>query len=256
MRERTRRKKGGGVARARLETAGEQGLVVELGDRIDPAVSARVRWLARALADHLPEGVLELVPTYRSLLVVHDPLRLSRAHLAARVEALLEEMPEEPAPASAARLVRVPACYGGELGPDLEAVARHHGLTPAQVVELHSSAAYVVYMLGFTPGFAYLGGLPERLATPRLDTPRPLVAAGSVGIAGVQTGIYPVASPGGWRIVARTPLRLFDPASRTPFLFAPGDRVRFEPVARERFDAIAAAVAAGAPDPGAAEDGR
>jgi inhibitor of KinA len=248
--QRQGRKAGGGAPRARLASAGEQGLVVELGDRIDPAVNARVRWLARTVSERIRDGVVEVVPTYRSLLVVHDPLRLPRARLASRVEALLEEMPEEPA-ASVGRQVRVPACYGAEHGPDLEAVARLHGMAPDEVVELHSSAAYVVYMLGFTPGFPYLGGLPDRLATPRLDVPRPVVAAGSVAIAGVQAGIYPVASPGGWRILARTPLRLFDPGSRSPFLFAPGDQVRFEPITRERFDEISAATAAGAYHPAA-----
>jgi len=233
------------VARVRLASMGEQGLVVELGDAIDPAVNARVRWLARAVVERLGAEVLEVVPTYRSLLLVHDPVRVPRARLAARVRSLLARMPADAGRDLPGRLVHVPACYGGAHGPDLDEVARLHGLSPAAVVERHAAATYVVYMLGFTPGFAYLGGLDEGLATPRLAAPRPRVEAGAIGIAGTQTGIYPVASPGGWRIVARTPLRLFDAARPSPFLFAAGDRVRFEPVDAARFDLLARDAAAG-----------
>lgn len=229
---------------ARMLSAGERGLVVELGDEVDDALNARVHALARAVAARLGAEVLELVPTYRSLLVVHDPLRVSRARLAARIAELLEGLPVDASP-GAARLVRIPACYGGPFGPDLDAVAELHGLGARELVDLHAGPGYLVHMLGFTPGFPYLGGMPRRLATPRLDAPRARVAAGSVGVAGEQTGIYPVESPGGWRILARTPLRLFDPRAQDPFLLAPGDRVRFEPIGPEEFDAIARAVAAG-----------
>ncbi len=226
-----------------LRTAGERGLVVELGDRIDPEVNARVRWLARAVASRLGDRVSEVVPTYRSLLVLHDPLRVSRARLVRGVRALLAEIPASVAREGTGRLVRVPACYGGELGPDLEAVARDAGLAAEEAVALHAAPTYRVHMLGFTPGFPYLGGLPPRLAAPRLDSPRSRVAAGSVGIAGPQTGIYPVESPGGGRIVARTPILLFDRAAASPFLLAPGDRIRFRPVDRAAYDEIAALVA-------------
>jgi inhibitor of KinA len=228
-----------------LRTAGEGGLVVELGDRIDPEVNARVHRLARAVREGLAGRVIEVVPTYRSLLVRHDPLREPRRRLARDVRALLAELPAGPEAAGAvtARTVYVPACYGGELGPDLDFVARHAGLAPGEAVAIHAAATYQVFMLGFTPGFPYLGGLSPRLATPRLETPRERVPAGGVGIGGAQTGIYPVESPGGWRLVARTPLRLFDPGAPAPFLLAPGDRLRFVPVERDEFDFIAARVA-------------
>ena len=229
----------------RMRSVGEQGLAVELGEAIDPEVNARVHWLARAVASRCGSEVIELVPSYRSVLVVHDPLRVSRVHLETVIREVLADLPRDPAIGSAGRLVHVPACYGGQLGPDLEAVTRDRGLTPEEAIALHSGATYRVYMLGFTPGFPYLGGLPARLATPRLDVPRQLVEAGSIGIAGEQSGIYPVASPGGWRLIARTPLRLFDPSAAAPFLFAAGDRVRFEPIDASRFEQIAAGVAAG-----------
>jgi inhibitor of KinA len=229
----------------RMLPAGEQGLVVDFGEVIDPAVNARVRQLARAVAARLADVVLEVVPTYRSLLVIHDPLRVPRARLASRMEALLAEFPAGAPPEGTGRVAHLPVCYGGEFGPDLDLVAQAHHLEPRQVEEIHAAGSYLVYMLGFTPGFPYLGGLSERIAVPRLDTPRTHVPAGSVGIAGTQTAIYPIDSPGGWRLIGRTPVRLFDPRSESPFLLAPGDRVRFVPVGPERYAAIASEVAAG-----------
>lgn len=227
-----------------LRSAGEGGIVVELGDVIDPALNARVHRLAREVRARLADRIVEVVPTYRSLLVRHDPLRVPRRALVRELEALVAALPAGEEAAAAARTVHVPTCYGGELGPDLEDVARHTGLSPAEVVALHSGATYQVFMLGFTPGFPYLGGMPAPLATPRLETPRQRVEAGTVGIGGVQTGIYPVASPGGWRLVGRTPLRLFDPGAPAPFLLAPGDSLRFVPVDRAAYEDIARRVAA------------
>jgi inhibitor of KinA len=134
--------------------------------------------------------------------------------------------------------VKIPVCYGGELGPDLGDVAQHCGLSPEQVVERHSGTVYTVYFIGFSPGFPYMGGLPESLATPRLKTPRTSVAAGSVGIGGSQTGLYPMQWSGGWRLLGRTPLRMFDPAANPPSRLQPGDLVKFDPIARETFDAM------------------
>jgi len=228
-----------------MRSAGERALVVELGDGIDPEVNSRVHWLARAIAGRLQDRIIEVVPTYRSLLVRHDPLRVPRTRLAREIEALLADMPADVERDAQGRTVHVPACYGGDLGPDLESVARHQGLDAAEVVAIHAAGTYQVFMLGFTPGFPYLGGMSKRIAAPRLETPRERVPAGSIGIGGEQTGIYPVESPGGWRLIARTPLRLFDPRAPSPFLLAPGDRLRFAPIGREEYDAIARRVAAG-----------
>ena len=228
----------------RLRTAGEQGLVVELGSAIDPEVNARVHRLAAAILGELRDEVLEVIPSYRSLLVVFDPLGVTRARLAARVEALAARA-SPGAPANQGRRVSIPVCYGGEFGPDLAFVAAHSGLTPQQVVEIHSGGSYLVHMLGFTPGFPYLGGLSKSIAAPRLETPRARVPAGAVGIAGEQTGIYPVESPGGWRLIGRTPLRLFDPRAPQPFLLAAGDVLRFLSVSLEQFAALRLRVEAG-----------
>lgn len=232
--------------------------MVELGDRIDPELNARVHRLARAVSARLGPSIIEVVPTYRSLLVRHDPLRLPRRRLAREIGAILAELPPGPAPAAEGRVVRVPACYGGELGPDLDFVASHAGLDPREVIEIHAAATYQVFMLGFTPGFPYLGGMSPRIATPRLETPRQRLPAGSIGIGGEQTGIYPVESPGGWRIIARTPVRLFDPGAPSPFLLAPGDRLRFVPIGRADLEGMARRVAARAyaPEISAGGDGQ
>ncbi len=239
-----------GPPAARFLSLGEGGLTVELGDAVDGQVNERVHLLAAALQRELVDLIEEVVPTYRSLTLYFDPLRVSRAVLVADVTRLLRDFPaatagEGTASEAAFREVHIPVCYGGELGPDLGFVAEHHRLSPEEVVRLHGEPLYRVYMLGFTPGFPYLGGLSPRLATPRLDQPRARVAAGSVGIAGPQTGIYPVESPGGWRIIGRTPLRLFDPAAREPFLLRAGDRLRFRAVEAGELAEIAARVAEG-----------
>jgi antagonist of KipI len=226
----------------RFLSHGEGGLVVELGDTIDPALNARVHRLARAVREALGPTIEEVVPSYRSLLVAFDPLRVSRAELESSLRAL-SPAAREVGETSPSRVIEIPVCYGGQHGPDLAAVAAHAGLPEAEVIRLHAAPDYLVYMLGFTPGFPYLGGLDPRLATPRLASPRSEVPGGAVAIGGVQTGIYPVPSPGGWRLVGGTPLRLFDPRLASPFLVAPGDRIRFVPVDAAAFDRIAAQVA-------------
>jgi inhibitor of KinA len=223
--------------------AGDRGLLVEFGDRIDPAINARVRALDSSLRRRPVRGVIETIPTYRSLAIVYDPLEVGFHDLLDLVRARAEQGGE--AAELPSRIVTIPACYGGEQGPDIAFVAEYGRVTIPQVIEIHSSAEYLVYMIGFTPGFPYLGGLDERLAAPRLETPRKLVPAGSVGIAGNQTGIYPMESPGGWRLIARTPVRLFDPGRESPVLLRSGDRVRFEPIGREAFLAIEEAEAQG-----------
>lgn len=213
----------------RVVPAGDNGWTVEFGEVIDPAVNDRVLAFAEALEARLPTGVVEVVPTFSAATVYFDPLVADADRLADRLRALAAAPPA--ASGRASRLLEVPVRYGGEDGPDLEAVAREAHLSEARVVALHASVEYRVYMLGFTPGFPYLGRVPEAIALPRLATPRVRVPAGSVGLAGTQTGIYPMESPGGWRLIGRTPLRLYDPARDQPFLLEPGDRVRFVPTA-------------------------
>ncbi len=211
--------------------AGDQTVVAELGDSIEPECNRRVHDLMSAIESSEVRGVVDLVPTYRSLLVQYDPLVISHADLVARVSEVETGLDE--VQVTDPRVVEIPTLYSGEYAPDLEFVADNAGLTPEEVVTIHSDADYLVYMIGFTPGFPYLGGLAERLRTPRLDTPRSKIAAGSVGIADSQTGVYPVESPGGWRLIGRTPLKLFDPIRETPSTIMAGDHVRFVPLADE-----------------------
>ena len=222
-------------AEPRFLLAGDSALVIEFGDEISEEVNCKVHTLADALGKSFLLGLGELVPTYRSLLIHYDPLRLSYGEVKAFVSEVLQECEERPS--IELRVVEVPVVYGGEFGPDIEFVAEHNGLTVEEVIRLHSGATYIVYMLGFTPGFTYLGGLPEVLATPRLPTPRELVPAGSVGIAGAQTGVYPIATPGGWRLIGRTSLKLFDLNREPPVPLRPGDRLRFMPISEEEFRA-------------------
>jgi inhibitor of KinA len=206
-----------------IRAMGEAALLVELGAEIDAALNARVHQLARAI--ETVSGVIETVPGYTTLLVEFDPSRLPQSSLEARVVSTLASFSF--APSHPPRVVAIPTRYGGEFGPDLEFVARHNGITPEKVVRLHTRQPYQVFMLGFAPGFPYLGILPKQIAAPRLETPRAKIPAGSVGIAGRQTGIYPRESPGGWRLIGRTAVKLFDPYSDPPTLLQPGDLVRF-----------------------------
>jgi inhibitor of KinA len=204
----------------------DRSLALLFGEGISLEAHAGVLAAVRALAGL--RGVVNLHPAYASVLVDFDPRLTHAARLEEEIAHALERAAQEPLPPP--RTVEIPVCYGGEFGPDLEDVASHHGMTPERVVELHSGAAYLVYFLGFSPGFPYLGGLPDELATPRLPVPRKLVPAGSVAIGGSQTGVYPLASPGGWRLIGRTPLRLFRPDDPKPTLLRMGDRVLFRPL--------------------------
>ena len=211
--------------------AGDQALVVELGDAISPECNRRVHNLMAAIENQGIEGVIDLVPTYRSLLVLYDAMQLSHTEVQDRLLKIERSLDE--GAVGKPRVVHVPTLYSGEHAPDLAFVAQNAGLTPADVVSIHSGTDYLVYMMGFTPGFPYLGGLSEKLVTPRLATPRVRIPAGSVGIAESQTGVYPVESPGGWRLIGRTPLRLFDPKREPPSLIVAGDYVRFVPLSGE-----------------------
>jgi KipI family sensor histidine kinase inhibitor len=222
----------------RIHPLAESGLLVELGDAIDPALVARVAALAATLDAAALPGVLDVVPSYTTILVAFDPIRIDPDRLAADVRRLAAGTSASAAPS--ARLVEIPVSYGGDLGPDLTAVAAHAGLAPTAVVDRHAAAEYVVACMGFAPGFGFLVGLPPDLAIPRRANPRTRVPAGSVGIGGAQTGVYPLETPGGWHLIGRTPLRLFDPDRDAPFLLQPGDRVSFRPISVADYRAIAA----------------
>lgn len=229
-------------AKALFRPAGDRGILVEYGQGIDPAVNTKVRAMARLLEQDMPSGVHEVIPTYRSLLILYDPLISGFDTLVnelVRLETTLDHI-TLPAP----DVVEIPVCYGGEYGPDMDTVARIHELCLEEVIRIHCSTDYLIYMVGFTPGFPFLGGLDERLHTPRLTTPRMRVPRGSVGIANNQTGIYPVTSPGGWQIIGRTPLTLFAPDRPNPFLYKAGDAIRFRPITSGEFERLAAQEAA------------
>ena len=212
---------------------GEQGLTIEFGETINLQTNESVLAFAAAVERAAIPGVMEVVPTYRSATIYFDLRRTDSDTVTAQLRLLLDT--ESSAIHPACTTHHIPVCYGGEWGPDLLDIAEQAGLTPSDVVTLHASVVYHVYMVGFSPGFPYLGTVPDRIAAPRVPTPRKQVAAGSVGIAGNQTGIYPHASPGGWRIIGRTPIRLFDLTKPQPFLVAAGDRVQFFPINMEKF---------------------
>ncbi len=211
-----------------IQPVGDAALLVALGDHIDLQLNRKVHALAKCLAGLTGAGLGECLPSYTTLLVQYDSLRLDYPAAERLVRECIRQIPADTA--WQPRIVEIPLVYGGEYGPDLGFVAQHAGLSEAEVIRRHSAAAYPVYMMGFTPGFPYLGGLDPQLAAPRLDTPRSRVPAGSVGIAGEQTGIYPLVSPGGWQIIGRTARVLFDVRSDPPCLIAPGDEVHFIPV--------------------------
>jgi len=216
--------------------AGDRGLLVEYGDGIDPDINNKVRSMAIVMEQETLEGVLETIPTYRSLLIIYNPSITNPAKLKKEILALEERLSQIKIPLP--DTVEIPVCYGGEFGPDIKFVAEHSSMTTDDVIRIHSQNEYRIYMIGFTPGFPFLGGLPEVLHTPRLETPRSFVPEGSVGIANNQTGIYPVASPGGWQLIGRTPIRLFTPASSNPFLYKAGDRIKFKPISAEDYSRL------------------
>ncbi len=221
----------------KIIAASDSSVLVIFGEAIAPEMRTQVLGLFHALQARGDARIRNLHPGYVSLLVDFDPLAMTHAEVAAMVESLLSA--DVSNPAGRGRVVEIPVCYGAEFGPDLESVASHTGLAAEEVVRAHSAADYRVAFLGFTAGFAYLDGMPQRLSTPRLSTPRRAVAPGSVGIAGGQTGIYPTETPGGWRLIGRTPLRMFDPKVRQPTLVLPGDCVRFVSIARAEFERVA-----------------
>ncbi len=229
---------------ARLLPMGDRALVIEFGERLDPELSARIAAAAQHLRASPPPGVLDIVPAYTTLALHYDPAVIGAG--TTPYEALIEQIEawlhaQADSDLLPGRLVEIPVCYGGSLGEDLEEIARRHGLTPEEVVTIHCAKDYRVYLLGFVPGFAYLGDLDSRIATPRRDAPRPQVPAGSVAIGGDQTGVYPLETPGGWHLIGRTPVKMFTPEAEPPCLLGAGDTVRFVPISRAEFDALSGA---------------
>jgi inhibitor of KinA len=227
----------------RFLPTGDRALSVELGEEISVEINTRVRALDYLIEQKAVPGVIETVPSYRALLVYYDPAVLGYDALCAELTTLAEQATTTTMPP--AREVELPCCYEGELGPDLEAAAARLALPVDELVRLHAEAEYLVYFIGFTPGLPYMTGAPERLTIPRLDTPRVKLPAGSVAIGGSQCCVYSVESPGGFWLLGRTPVRLYDPAATEPILLRPGDHVRFRRIDRREFDDIASRVAAG-----------
>ncbi|WP_207534333.1 5-oxoprolinase subunit PxpB [Desertivirga arenae] len=224
----------------------EKAITLEFGNQIEEKTSIRISQFHSKLKEFPFEGLLAVVPAYTTLSVFYDPLlvinskRLSGLDCFERISNYLTELEsrEDRSMASESDLISIPVYYGGDKGPDLQAVADHTRLSREEIIRLHSSAAYKVYMIGFTPGFAYLGGMPEQLATPRKTTPAKTVPAGSIGIAGIQTGIYPLSSPGGWQIIGQTPIKLFDVNRAKPALVKAGDIIKFSSIDLEEFNQL------------------
>ena len=227
----------------RILLTGDTSLSVEFGDEIDEAINRDIRAYKIALEKAAVPGIVETVPTYRSLMVHYDPSVIRYGELREKLEKLLDEMAAVTIPS--APVLEIPVLYGGEMGPDLPFVAKHAGLSEEEVIRIHSSAEYLIYMLGFTPGFTYLGGMSDKIAAPRLQLPRVRIPAGSVGIAGKQTGVYPIDSPGGWQLIGRTPVKMYDPDREVPILPEAGQYIKFYPVTQEEYDGILREVEAG-----------
>jgi len=217
----------------RILTVGDCAVSVEFGQEISLEINHKVMALKMVLEREPIRGIVELIPTYCSLLIQYDPMELRYGQLRDRLEALVTQLDEVEMPPK--QVVEIPVAYGGEYGPDLGEVARVHNISEDEVIKLHSEPEYPIYMLGFVAGFPYLGGMNKAIATPRKKSPRLKIEAGSVGIAGEQTGIYSVESPGGWQIIGRTPLKLYDVNRNEPVLLKAGQYIKFKPITKEEF---------------------
>ncbi|MCC5910401.1 MAG: 5-oxoprolinase subunit PxpB [Clostridiaceae bacterium] len=220
--------------------AGDRALVMEFGNCISEEINEKIRAMTIAIETKNIEGVVELVPTYRSLMVHYNPLIIEYTVLLTTLQALEEELEniELPAP----QIIEIPTLYGGDYGPDIETVAQHNALTVEEVIQTHTSGEYLIYMLGFTPGFPYLGGMDKKIATPRLQSPRTKIKGGSVGIAGSQTGIYSIDSPGGWQLIGWTPVKLYDENAEKPILLKAGNYIKFKEIDEKEYKRIAPSI--------------
>lgn len=220
--------------------AGDKAVTIEYGNEISEDISSKVRAMMVALESNKIEGIIEVVPTYRSLMIHYDALIIGYDNLVKKLKLLESNLKDISLPEP--EVMEIPTLYGRENGLDIENVAHHNKITVEEVIEIHSSKEYLIYMLGFTPGFPYLGGMDERIATPRLKAPRTKINKGAVGIAGSQTGIYPIDSPGGWQLIGRTPLKLYEPNREVPILLKAGNYIKFVPISENQYKAIEKAV--------------
>jgi len=225
--------------RAKYLAAGDRALIVEVGDKIEEAANTKIRGLNLAIIGSNIKGILEMVPTYRSIMIIYNPMEIEFDELVDRIKSLEKNVNNMVL--TEARVVEIPTVYGGEYGPDINFVAEHNKISVEEVIKIHTSVEYLIYMIGFTPGFPYLGGMSDKIETPRLKTPRTKIPAGSAGIAGKQTGIYPIESPGGWQLIGRTPVKLYDPNRCKPVLLEAGDYIKFVAVDEKEYKYILAA---------------
>ncbi|MBY6037132.1 5-oxoprolinase subunit PxpB [Fictibacillus nanhaiensis] len=221
-----------------LQPLGDNSVIIELGDDISPDIQRKVKEVSSFFDEHAFDWVIEYVPGFSTVAVFYDPIKIKSTklpyeHVCEELTSLLKHVKVKQD--SEPRVVKIPVCYGGEFGPDLEEVAKHNGLSPQEVIDIHAGGEYLVYMIGFAPGFPYIGGMSEKIAAPRRKNPRLKIPAGSVGIAGKQTGVYPIETPGGWQLIGKTPRKLFLPNGATPSLLQAGDQIKFEPITVEEF---------------------
>lgn len=227
----------------RILTAGDSSLLIEFGKIISPDINRKIAATVQLIKAQQTPGVVDIIPAFCSLLINYDPRVISYEEIRDRMQTILKI--DVKADAARKKIYEIPVCYGGEFGPDLDNIAQHAGLSPEEVIQIHSSRDYLIYMLGFLPGFCYLGGLDERIHTPRLANPRLKISAGSVGIGGSQTGIYPLDSPGGWQLMGMTPVKTYDPQREVPILVEAGDYIRFIPIDKDEFYRIKELVQSG-----------
>lgn len=224
----------------RILLSGDSALLVEFGNDIDEKVNNQLRAFDNTLKKCAIAGIVETVPSYRSLMIIYNPEIIDCMTLTTQLEELLKSLQNIEIPPS--QIIEIPVLYGDKFGPDIQTVATHNNKTIEEVIHIHTSKEYLIYMLGFTPGFPYLGGMSEKIETPRREKPRIKISGGSVGIAGKQTGIYPIDSPGGWQIIGKTPLKLYNEKRENPILLRAGQYIKFKSISEQEFDQITAQI--------------